>query len=200
MARYCPAGIRHVIQVLTIKPSGETRRPTSAPTPPNHVVRLLATPQQAAAAVADLIASGRFDEDDITLLCGPEGRARLDTSGTRRGPLGRVLRVLQHLGPEHEQLTRYASAIDDGALLIAVHSGTQHKRLASDILTAQGAHDLNFYGHHTIEALTGAAEPARADPRQVTSLPDAANAVLDRARAAPAGRAATTLTPGRSHH
>jgi quercetin dioxygenase-like cupin family protein len=173
-----------------------TDQPDFSSYPTDHVVGLLETPQQAAAAVDDLTATGRFSEDDITLLCGPEGRARLDTSGARRGPLGRVLRILQHLGPEHEQLTRYATAIDDGALLIAVNSGTPGKDLATRLLTAHGARDLNYYSHHTIEALTSDANSAHLDPPEVTNLPDAANAVLDRARAAPAGRAATTLTAG----
>lgn len=121
--------------------------------PRDHVVGLLATPEQAAAAVEDLTRTGDFGEDDVTLLCCDEGRERLDVTGARRGPVGRVLRVLQRIGPEHEYLTRYATALDDGELLIAVRSGQDRKRSAADILAAHGAHDLSFYGFRTVETL-----------------------------------------------
>lgn len=121
--------------------------------PTDHLVGLIATPEQVPDAVDELARQGGFDEDAVTVLCCEAGRESLDVSGARGGALRRVLRILQRVGVEHQHLGRYADALDAGEVLIAVRSGQSGKLQAARILADHGAHDLHFYARSTVESL-----------------------------------------------
>jgi len=68
------------------------------PYPEDHVLGIIDQAADVRAAVEALFAAG-YDHKDVTVLCGQRGLELMDADGTRHGPVGRVIRLVQNFGP-----------------------------------------------------------------------------------------------------
>jgi len=118
----------------------------------NSVIALLDEPDQAEAAVQDLVAQG-FDGDSIYVLCGPKGAERLDVSGRQHGLRGRVYRLLEWLGDEKGGLFRARDHLAAGGLVISVPADEGQRSTAARILGSHGGHDMAHFGRDHWEPL-----------------------------------------------
>jgi hypothetical protein len=119
---------------------------------PNSVIALLDEPDQAEAAVQDLVAQG-FDRDGLYVLCGPKGAERLDVSGRQHGLRGRVYRLLEWLGDEKGGLIRVRDHLAAGGLLLSVPADEGQKATAARILGGHGGHGMAHFGREHWEPL-----------------------------------------------
>jgi predicted SnoaL-like aldol condensation-catalyzing enzyme len=126
------------------------------PYPLERVVGTVADATHARAAIEALLRDG-FEPSDIDLLRGEEDLPRLDPSGTEHGFLARVQRtVLRALGPAEEfrHLSRHVEDLKAGRFVIMVLAKEPERRsLAADILNAQGAAFVGFYGKWAWQSL-----------------------------------------------
>ena len=113
--------------------------------PTNRVIAHLDTAEAAAGAI-DALAEAGFDRDEIFVLCGREGAERLDVSGEQHGIKGRIYRLLEWLGDEHEVLLESEKHLEGGGLVIAVPSGEDDRETASRIIRERGGHDIVYFG------------------------------------------------------
>jgi hypothetical protein len=118
----------------------------------NSVIAFLDEPDQAEAAVHDLITQG-FDGKSIYVLCGPVGAERLDVSGRHHGLRGRVYRLLEWLGDENEGLLRARDHLAAGGLVVSVAADEAQKSAAARVLSGHGGHGMVHFGHHHWEPL-----------------------------------------------
>ena len=118
----------------------------------NSVIALLDEPDQAQAALQDLVAQG-FDRDSIFVLCGPKGAERLDVSGRHHGLRGRVYRLLERLGDEEERLVRAGDHLAAGGLVLSVPADDSQKATVARILGGHGSHDMAHFGRGHWEPL-----------------------------------------------
>lgn len=118
----------------------------------NSVIALLDEPDQAEAALQDLVAQG-FDRDSIYVLCGPKGAERLDVSGRDHGLRGRVYRLLEWMGDEKEGLFRARDHLAAGGLVVSVSADEDQKPTAARILGGHGGHDMAHFGRDHWEPL-----------------------------------------------
>src|SRR5256885_1079911 len=84
--------------------------------PVDSVVALLDGPDEAHAALEELVGAG-FARDRISVLCGPKGAERLDVSGRHHGLRGRIYRLIEWIGDERELLVRSGDHLAAGGLL-----------------------------------------------------------------------------------
>ena len=118
----------------------------------NSVIALLDEPDQAEAAVQDLVAEG-FQRESIYVLCGPKGAERLDVSGRHHGLRGRVFRILEWLSDEKEGLFRVRDHLAAGGLVLSVHAEEGQKATAAHILGGHGGHGMAHFGRDHWEPL-----------------------------------------------
>jgi hypothetical protein len=118
----------------------------------NSVIAFLDEPDQAHAAVQDLVAQG-FDGESIYVLCGPKGAERLDVSGRHHGLRGRVYRLLEWLGDERVGLLQARDHLAAGGLVISVPADEGQKSTAARILGNHGGHDMAHFGRGHWEPL-----------------------------------------------
>ena len=118
----------------------------------NTVIAFLDEPDQAEAAVKDLVAQG-FDGDGIYVLCGPKGAERLDVSGRHHGLRGRVYRLLEWLGDEKGGLLRARDHLAAGGLVISVPADEDQRSTAAHTLGNHGGHDMAHFGRDHWEPL-----------------------------------------------
>jgi hypothetical protein len=118
----------------------------------NSVIALLDEPDQAEAAVQDLVAQG-FDRDGIWVLCGPKGAERLDVSGRQHGLRGRVYRLIEWLSDEKEGLFRVQDHLAAGGLVLSVPADESQKATAASILGGHGGHGMAHFGRDHWEPL-----------------------------------------------
>jgi hypothetical protein len=117
----------------------------------DRVVAIIDDPGQVNAAIEDLVREG-FDQEEIVVLSGAEGAARL--TGGYPGLLGRLFRFAEHaLGEEPEERERYARELAAGRFLIAVPADEQLKSLVAQVLARHGAHDMEHFGRYHGEPL-----------------------------------------------
>lgn len=128
-----------------------TRRSFAYPT--NQLLAVFDDPAAAAAAARDLIAAGRSTED-VTVLRGDEGAARLDGLG-RAGPWSRIVRLFQFMTMDQmPDFLTYEAALRDGRAVVAVRVPDRPSMLAArDRLLASGGHFMNFFGRLSTEEL-----------------------------------------------
>ena len=112
--------------------------------PEHKVVALMDDPESVRAAMDDLDQAG-FGSGKINVMSGPDGVAKLDVTGRRHGLRGRIHRLVEHLGDEHEWLELQSAHIADGGYWIAVSTDEQTKSQVADILTQHGAHDAAYF-------------------------------------------------------
>lgn len=112
--------------------------------------------------------------DDIDVLVGPEGAVRLDSTGGTSW-WRRVVRVTQFMTVD--QSTEYQmldAALRDGRAVMAIHIRDRSlKEPAVEVLRAEGAHLISFFGRILTEEITRwrgaelvrpAVLPGRVDP------------------------------------
>jgi hypothetical protein len=121
------------------------------------VDRLLAAfrdPTEAAAAAAELRAAGTPIED-IEILRGDEGAARLDGSGTVNGPFTRLRRLLSFtLMDQLPDFAWYEATVRDGGAVLMVRArGDANTRAALRTIRAHDGHFANYYGRFATEEL-----------------------------------------------
>jgi hypothetical protein len=124
------------------------------PYPTNQLIGIIADAPYATAMIEALHVAG-FAEDQVALLCGPEGARRLDVSGTAHGVLARLYRFIEGLGDmEHPHLTRYEQELLAGHCVIAVEARDHERReQARQIMQTHGGYFMNFYGRWHVEGL-----------------------------------------------
>jgi len=111
----------------------------------DSVVAFLGEPDQAQAAMDELVAQG-FDRDSIWVLCGPTGAERLDVSGRQHGLRGRVYRLIEWMGDEKGILFRARDHLSAGGLVMSVPADEEKKATAARILGAHGATRMAHFG------------------------------------------------------
>ncbi len=118
----------------------------------NRLLAVIDDPAGAAAAMADLQASG-IATDDLELLRGDEGADRMDGVGDVSGWLGRLRRAFDFT--LMDQLVDFASyewALRDGRAVTMVRvRGDQPKAAATAILRRHAGHFINYYGRFATE-------------------------------------------------
>jgi hypothetical protein len=122
--------------------------------PENSVVALLDGPDEAEAAIEELVAEG-FERDHIYVLCGPKGAERLDVSGRHHGLRGRIYRLIEWIGDERALLVRSRDHLAAGGLVMTVPADESRKGPAALILGRHGGHDMAHFGRQHWEPLGG---------------------------------------------
>ena len=120
--------------------------------PENSVVASLDGPDEAEAAIEELVAEG-FDRDRIAVLCGPKGAERLDVSGRHHGLRGRVYRLIEWIGDEKGLLLRSRDHLAAGGLVMTVPADESRKESAARIAGSHGGHDMAHFGRGHWEPL-----------------------------------------------
>jgi predicted SnoaL-like aldol condensation-catalyzing enzyme len=157
------------------------------PYPSERVVGTMADAKSARAAIEALLRQG-FDQSDIDILHGEEDIHRLDPTGSEHGFLARFQRTLiRALGPaeEFKHLSRHVDDVRAGRFVIMVLAKERERRnLAADILNAQGAEFVGFYGRWAWEALDSKDAASRPAPDQEAALASTSVMMLEGHKAA----------------
>jgi hypothetical protein len=136
--------------------SENERGPVQYPT--NHVVAILDTPDQTSCAL-DALLGGGFLESEIELGRGTEEADRLGAGTGREGFQDWFIRLFQSVGlrnAEIEMKDHYEQALRDGYTVLAVMASTEERKdLAAQMIRECGGHFINFFGHLTVERITG---------------------------------------------
>jgi hypothetical protein len=122
--------------------------------PTDMLIGVIDEADAAQAALHELTERG-FNEEEIRVLCGPEGAKQLDVSGKEHGLLGRLARLLLNVADgESEAIRRHEQELQAGHFLIAVPAAEPAAReRAREILLEHGGHYINFFGAWTVETL-----------------------------------------------
>ena len=122
--------------------------------PTNRLLAVLDDPKEAAAALAELKASG-IATRDLEILRGDEGADRMDGTGEVSGWLGRLRRAFDFtLMDQLVDFAAYERALRDGRAVVMVHvHGDTPKEAARQILKRHGGHFINYYGRFATEEL-----------------------------------------------
>jgi len=111
-------------------------------------------PRDAPDIVRALVESG-VPRDDVTMLRGDEGAARIDAMGARTGLVARLRQTLSFtMVDQMPDFVLYEAAVLDGRTVIAVRNGSDSGRAAAvRVLRDRGAHFINFYGRFATEEI-----------------------------------------------
>jgi hypothetical protein len=133
-------------------PQAAARRAIGYPT--NRLLAVIDDPTAAAAAMAELSASG-IPAHDLELLRGEEGADRVDGTGDVSGWLGRLRRAFDFtLMDQLVDFAAYERALRDGRAVVMVHvHGDAPKETARQMLKRHGGHFINYYGRFATEEL-----------------------------------------------
>ena len=114
--------------------------------PRHRVIASMPGPDEAAAAIADLVAQG-VAKDDIYVLFGEEGLRRLDPTGRHHGLKGRILRALDVALSAGSVLQEYGEHLERGRVLVSAPARDEKERKQSqDALRGHGASAMRYYG------------------------------------------------------
>ena len=134
----------------------------------DRVLGVVDDPSEVTAAIQDLIAEG-YNQEDIVVLCGADGAARVEAADRRPGPVGALYRFAEHtLGDEPEERERYARELAAGRFLIAVPADERRKTRVAEVLARHGAHDMEYFGRYHGEPLGSGG----ATSEQISGRPD----------------------------
>jgi hypothetical protein len=119
----------------------------------NRVLAVVDDTRGADEAIRDLDRAG-VPDGHVDMLCGSTGVDRIDVRGEHGTPIARLLRALESVTPEGEQLRHYQAELEQGHCVVDVpaHDAARRKR-AVKILKAHGAHFINAYGQWTNEPM-----------------------------------------------
>ena len=121
----------------------------------NRLMAVIDHAEAATTATRELARAG-FPPDAITVLEGDGDADRIDGMGTVGGRWRRAWRLLQFTQTDQMvDLAIYEAALRHGRLVIAVHArGDRQQARAKRILTAAGAHFMNFFGRLATEDIS----------------------------------------------
>jgi hypothetical protein len=113
------------------------------------------------AAAAELTASG-IRADDLVLLAGPEGPARLKRLGTNAGLAGRIRRTVQFMTMDQlPDLHVYEQAVARGRPVVGIRvADGDARRAAVGRLRRHGGHFINRFGAWATEEIAPWRGPA----------------------------------------
>lgn len=135
--------------------------------PTDRVVGTIGEDGDVRAAIEALLEAG-FTHDDIDVLHGEGGLARLDPTGADHGFLARFHRTLiRAAGPaeEYRHLKRHVEDVREGRFVVMVLAKQPAQReQAAQILSAHGAEFIGFYGRWAYQAFAGGRTTADAAP------------------------------------
>lgn len=118
---------------------------------------LLAVVDDATAApgIIAALAEAKVVPNDVTLLRGPEGAARIDATGEATGWGTRLRQAMSFtLADQMPDFILYEAALRDGRAVVAVPVTSDEAKLAARaILRDGGAHFINFFGRFVTEEL-----------------------------------------------
>jgi uncharacterized protein (TIGR02246 family) len=138
------------------------------PYPTNRVVGTVADPDRSQAAINALLQAG-FERLDIDILHGEGDIQRLDPTGAKHGFLAQFQRtVLRTAAPagEYKHLTHHLDDVRAGRFVIMVLAKRREQRMvAADILNANGAEFIGFYGRWAWEGYSPVARPTEGAAR-----------------------------------
>lgn len=122
--------------------------------PTNRLLAVIDDPAEAAAALAELKASG-FADRDLEILRGEEGADRMDGTGQVSGWLARLRRAFDFtLMDQLVDFAAYERALRDGRVVVMVHvHGDAPKDAAHQVLKRHRGHFINYYGRFATEEL-----------------------------------------------
>ena len=105
------------------------------------------TPAEAAAARSSLIAAGILAEA-IETFVGPDAAALFDSSGARRGLLGRVYRIVEFSWADQApDFAWYEAAVREGRTVMSVRvRGGRGIAHVARIVAEHGGHFINHFG------------------------------------------------------
>jgi hypothetical protein len=116
----------------------------------NRVLGVIDDAREADKTVKDLDQSG-VPDGAVETLCGGSGVQRIDVSGNG-SRIARLIRAVESVNPEGEQLRHYKDELEQGHCVIDVPVYDEARReQAVQILQAHGAHYINAYGQWTVE-------------------------------------------------
>jgi hypothetical protein len=120
----------------------------------NRVLGVIDDAHEAAETVRELDQSGVSD-GVVETLCGGSGVQRIDVRGDG-SRIARLIRAVESVNPEGEQLRHYKDELEQGHCVIDVPVFNEARRnQAVQILRAHGAHFINAYGQWTVETKVG---------------------------------------------
>lgn len=123
--------------------------------PTNYLFGIVNDPSTAETTLTALSGAG-FEDDSLKAFVGESGAASIDASGKYHGFLARFVRRIQHMSPDHDHAVVYEEAALEGKTVIGVHIDSEdEKAKAQEILHANGAHFVNFYGRFAVELVEG---------------------------------------------
>ena len=113
----------------------------------NRVLGVIDDAREAGETVRDLDESG-VPDGAVETLCGGTG-----VHGSR---IARLIRAVESVNPEGEQLRHYKDELEQGhcVIYVPVYDAARRNQ-AVQILQAHGAHFINAYGQWTIETKVG---------------------------------------------
>ncbi len=120
----------------------------------NRLVGVVDDPDRVPGICERLVALG-IAEADVEVLVGPDGAARLDSTGGT-GWWQRMVRVSQYLlADQSTDYVMYDAALRDGRAVVAVHIHDRSlKPGATAILEEAGAHLMSFFGRIQTEQIS----------------------------------------------
>jgi hypothetical protein len=118
----------------------------------NRVISIFDDPRSVRAAIDELVKAG-FPAEDIYVLSGPEGAARLDLSGEHHGLRGRIYRFIERLGDERQWLEQQSALMKRGGLGVSLPADDESKASAAEILTRHGGQHTAHFGKAHWETL-----------------------------------------------
>jgi hypothetical protein len=120
----------------------------------NRVLGVIDDAREADKTVQDLDKSG-VPDGAVETLCGGTGVQRIDVTGNG-SRIARLIRAVESINPEGEQLRHYKDELEQGHCVIDVPVYDEARRnQAVQILQAHGAHYINAYGQWTVETKVG---------------------------------------------
>ena len=117
-----------------------------------RLLAVLDTPDDVAGARRALAEAG-IPDDRLEVFTGDDGAAAFDSSGGRHGRRARALRTVQFtLMDQMPDFAYYEGAARLGRFVLSVKpTGEPEMRRAVDLLRANGAHFINYFGRFTTE-------------------------------------------------
>jgi hypothetical protein len=120
----------------------------------NRVLGVIDDAHEAEETVKELDQSG-VPDGAVETLCGGSGVKRIDVGGVG-SRIARLIRAVESVNPEGEQLRHYKDELEQGHCVIDVPVFNEARRnQAVQILRAHGAHYINAYGQWTVETKVG---------------------------------------------
>ena len=123
--------------------------------PVDRLLAVVDDPAVAARVARELAAAG-IPTPDITLLRGDEGADRLDGTGAANGLAARLRRVVDFtVADQLVDMAWYERAVRDRRVVVMVRARDHDRKAASlEVLRANGAHFINYYGRFATEEIS----------------------------------------------